>query len=76
EIQIGTWLFALRVFAPAAAGTRLPLLIQGQSHDPLPAFSATVAWGQISGTTQNYQEVNVHDRLISAPASILAPSDV
>jgi hypothetical protein len=62
--------------AADADGTRLTLRIQGESNDPLPAFSATVAWGQISGTTQNYQEVNVQNQLISAPASILAPSDV
>ncbi len=76
ESQIGTLRMSLRDIAADADGTRLTLRIQGESNDPLPAFSATVAWGQISGTTQNYQEVNVHDRLISAPASILAPSDV
>ena len=76
ESQIGTLRMSLRDIAADADGTRLTLRIQGESNDPLPAFSATVAWGQISGTTQNYQEVNVHDRLIGAPASILAPSDV
>ncbi|MFH2393342.1 DUF3251 domain-containing protein [Raoultella ornithinolytica] len=76
ESQIGTLRMSLRDIAADTDGTRLTLRIQGESNDPLPAFSATVAWGQISGTTQNYQEVNVHDRLISAPASILAPSDV
>nr|VUD32604.1 lipoprotein yajI [Raoultella sp. NCTC 9187] len=35
-----------------------------------------MASGQISGTTESYREVNVRDQLISAPASILAPSDV
>lgn len=48
----------------------------GESNDPLPAFSGTVEWGQIQGTTQNFQEVNVQNQLISAPASTLAPSDV
>lgn len=40
------------------------------------AFSGTVEWGQIQGTTENFQEVNVKNQLINAPASVLAPSDV
>jgi hypothetical protein len=37
---------SLRDIAADADGTRLTLRIQGESNDPLPAFSATVAWGQ------------------------------
>ncbi|MBA7845686.1 DUF3251 domain-containing protein [Klebsiella sp. RHBSTW-00484] len=74
--QIGTLRMSLLNITPDGDGTRLTLRIQGESNDPLPAFSATVASGQISGTTDNYQEVNVQDQLISAPASTLAPSDV
>ena len=62
--------------APNAAGTRVTLRIQGESNDPLPAFSGTVEYGQIQGTTDNFQEVNVQNQLINAPASVLAPSDV
>ena len=62
--------------APNADGTRLTLRIQGESNTPLPAFSATVEYGQIQGTTDNYQEMNVKNELINAPASLLAPSDV
>jgi hypothetical protein len=36
---------SLRDIAADADGTRLTLRIQGESNDPLPAFSATVAWG-------------------------------
>jgi hypothetical protein len=51
-------------------GTRLTLRIQGESNDPLPAFSGTVEWGQIQGTTESYQEVNVKNQLFTArPAS-------
>ena len=74
--QIGTLRMSLLNIAPDGDGTRLTLRIQGESHDPLPAFSATVASGQSSGTTDSYQEVNVQNQLISAPASVLAPSDV
>ncbi|MDU7649339.1 MAG: DUF3251 domain-containing protein [Klebsiella michiganensis] len=74
--QIGTLRMSLLNIAPDGDGTRLTLRIQGESNDPLPAFSATVASGQISGTTNSYQEVNVQNQLISAPASVLAPSDV
>ena len=74
--QIGTLRMSLLNIAPDGDGTRLTLRIQGESKDPLPAFSATVASGQISGTTDSYQEVNVQNQLISAPASVLAPSDV
>ncbi|MGE0971629.1 DUF3251 domain-containing protein [Klebsiella sp. WOUb02] len=74
--QIGTLRMSLRDITPDGDGTRLTLRIQGESNDPLPAFSATVASGEISGTTESYREVNVHDQLISAPASVLAPSDV
>lgn len=74
--QIGTLRMSLINIAPNANGTRVTLRIQGESNDPLPAFSGTVEYGQIQGTTDNYQEVNVQNQLINAPASILAPSDV
>jgi hypothetical protein len=67
---------SLQNIVPNAAGTRVVLRIQGESNDPLPAFSGTVEWGQIQGTTENYQEVNVQNQLINAPASTLAPSDI
>ena len=74
--QIGTLRMSLINISPNAAGTRVTLRIQGESNDPLPAFSGTVEYGQIQGTTDNYQEVNVQNQLINAPASVLAPSDV
>ncbi|EPC3780698.1 DUF3251 domain-containing protein [Citrobacter farmeri] len=74
--QIGTLRMSLINIAPNAAGTRVTLRIQGESNDPLPAFSGTVKYGQIQGTTDNFQEVNVQNQLINAPASVLAPSDV
>ncbi|WP_312188051.1 DUF3251 domain-containing protein [Leclercia sp.] len=74
--QIGTLKMSLVNAAPNAGGTRATLRIQGESNDPLPAFSATVEWGQIQGTTDSFQEVNVQTQLINAPASVLAPSDV
>lgn len=74
--QIGTLKMSLVNIAPNADGTRATLRIQGESNDPLPAFSGTVEWGQIQGTTDAYQEVNVQQQLINAPGSVLAPSDV
>lgn len=76
ESQIGTLRMSLVNISPDANGTALTLRIQGESSDPLPAFSGTVEYGQIQGTTENFQEVNVQNQLINAPASILAPSDV
>lgn len=74
--QLGTLKMSLVNVAANADGTRATLRIQGESNDPLPAFSGTVEWGQIQGTTENYQEVNVKSQLFTAPASVLAPSDV
>ncbi|NME39053.1 DUF3251 domain-containing protein [Enterobacter asburiae] len=74
--QIGTLKMSLVNVAANANGTRVTLRIQGESNDPLPAFSGTVEWGQIQGTTESYQEVNVNSQLFTAPASVLAPSDV
>ena len=74
--QIGTLKMSLVNVAPNADGTRATLRIQGESNDPLPAFSATVEWGQIQGTTDSFQELNVQTQLINAPASVLAPSDI
>lgn len=76
ESQIGTLRMSLVNVAPNADGTRATLRIQGESNDPLPAFSGTVEWGQIQGTTDNFDEVNVQSQLINAPASVLASSDV
>lgn len=74
--QVGTLRLSLRNIAPNAQGTAVTLRIQGESNEALPAFSGTLEYGQIQGTTENYQEVNVQNQLINAPASILAPSDV
>ena len=74
--QIGTLKMSLVNVAANANGTRATLRILGESNDPLPAFSGTVEWGQIQGTTESYQEVNVNSQLFTAPASVLAPSDV
>lgn len=76
ESQIGTLRMTLLEITPVADGAHATLRIQGESRDPLPAFSATVEYGQIQGTTENYQEVNVQSLLVNAPASLLAPSDV
>ncbi|WP_420901096.1 DUF3251 domain-containing protein [Escherichia coli] len=76
ESQIGTLRMSLVNIAPNADSTTLTLRIQGESNDPLPAFSGTVEYGQIQGTTDNFQEVNVQNQLINAPTSVLAPSDV
>ena len=76
ESQIGTLRMSLVNITPDADDTTLTLRIQGESNDPLPAFSGTVEYGQIQGTIDNFQEINVQNQLINAPASVLAPSDV
>ncbi|EPR9404577.1 DUF3251 domain-containing protein [Salmonella enterica subsp. enterica serovar Kentucky] len=76
ESQIGTLRMTLLEITPVADGAHATLRIQGESRDPLPAFSATVEYGQLQGTTENYQEVNAQSLLVNAPASLLAPSDV
>ena len=75
ESQIGTLRMSLVNITPDTDGTTLTLRIQGESNDPLPAFG-TVEYGQIQGTIDNFQEINVQNQLINAPASVLAPSDV
>ena len=76
ESQIGTLRISLVNISPDTNGTMLTLRIQGESNDPLPAFSGTVEYGKIQGTIDNFQEINVQNQLINAPASVLAPSDV
>lgn len=76
ESQIGTLRMSLVNITSDTDGTTLTLRIQGESNDPLPAFSGTVEYGQIQGTIDNFQEINVQNQLINAPASVLAPSDV
>ncbi len=74
--QIGNLQMSLSNVAAEANGTRATLRIKGESNDPLPAFTAEIAWGQIQGTTDSSQEVNVQTQRIDAPASILAPGDI
>lgn len=74
--QIGNLQMSLSNVAAEANGTRATLTIKGESNEPLPAFTGKVEWGQILGTTDSFQEVNVQTQQIDAPASILAPSDV
>ncbi|STI19369.1 putative lipoprotein [Escherichia coli] len=55
---------------PDADGTTLTLRIQGESNDPCPHSAGTVEYGQIQGTIDNFQEINVQNQLINAlPAS-------
>jgi Protein of unknown function (DUF3251) len=74
--QLGMLKMSLVNVAANAEGTLATLRIQGESNDPLPAFSGTVEWGQIQGTTDSFDEVNVKNQLFTVPASTLAPGDV
>lgn len=74
--QLGNLQMSLSNVSAEANGTSATLTIKGESNDPLPAFTGEIAWGQIQGTTDNAQEVNVQTQRINAPASVLAPSDV
>ncbi|WBM69841.1 DUF3251 domain-containing protein [Buttiauxella sp. WJP83] len=74
--QLGNLQMSLSGVTAQDGGTRAMLMIKGESNDPLPAFTGKVEWGQIQGTTDNYQEVNVQSQQFNAPASVLAPSDV
>ncbi|MCH6352111.1 DUF3251 domain-containing protein, partial [Escherichia coli] len=76
DFRGGSLRMSLVNITPDTDGTTLTLRIQGESNDPLPAFSGTVEYGQIQGTIDNFQEINVQNQLINAPASVLAPSDV
>ena len=73
ESQIGTLRMSVGSITPDGDGSRLTLRIQGESNDPLPAYRHR-RFRTITGTTHSYQEVNVQDQLISAPASTLAPA--
>lgn len=74
--QLGMLQLSLTNITADASGTRATLTIRGDNSGPLPAFSAQVVWGQITGTTDNYDEVNPLTIPVNAPASILVPSDV
>ncbi|MBK4714593.1 MULTISPECIES: DUF3251 domain-containing protein [Tenebrionibacter/Tenebrionicola group] len=74
--QLGMLQMSLTHLTAVANGARATLNIQGDNSGPLPAFTAQVVWGQITGTTDSYDEVNTHSLTVSAPASILVPSDV
>lgn len=74
--QLGMMKMSLAKVEADANGTLATLRIQGESSTPFPAFTGTVEWGQLQGTTESYQEVNVQNQQFSAPASILGPSDV
>ena len=74
--QLGMLQLSLTNVTADANGTRATLNIRGDSSGPLPAFTAQVVWGQILGTTDNYEEVNPLTLPVSAPESLLVPSDV
>ncbi len=74
--QLGMLQLSLTNITADANGTRATLNIRGDSSGPLPAFTAQVVWGQILGTTDNYEEVNPLTLPVSAPESLLVPSDV
>lgn len=74
--QLGMMKMSLVNVAADANGTAATLRIQGESTTPFPAFTGTLEWGQLQGTTENYQEVNVRNQQFSVPASVLAPGDV
>ena len=51
-------------------------LAKGLGHAVLCAHPVVGDEPQIQGTIDNFQEINVQNQLINAPASVLAPSDV
>lgn len=57
-------------------GLVVQLHIHNDSGQSLPAFQGEVAWGQIQGTTQHYDETNVRTQVFHAPATLLAPADL
>ena len=76
QSQIGMLRMSLVNISKNSGGMTATLRIEGESSEPLPAFSATVEWGRIVGTTSSYEEVDVQRRPIAAPKSALAPSDI
>ncbi len=74
--QLGTLKLTLSNLQGEANGSQAMLKISSDSDTPLPAFNASIEWGQIQGTLDNFQEVNAQSQVISAPGSILAPTDV
>lgn len=74
--QLGMLRMSVSNISATANGTQATLNIHGESNTALPSFTGTVEWGQLQGTTENYQEVNVQNQQFSAPASQLAPSDI
>ncbi len=76
DSQIGTLTMTLSNVVATNNGTRATLTIHGGNSAPLPAFSGKVEWGQLQGTLENYQEVNVQTHPINVPKSVLVPSDV
>lgn len=73
---MGTLKLSLGDIVQVNNATLATLRISSDSDTPLPAFSGKIESGQIQGTLQNYQEINVQSQSFTAPESILAPSDV
>lgn len=76
ESQLGTLDMSLTNVATDVDGMRATLHIQRATADPLPAFSATVAWGIIEGSAERYRETAVKEQRIEAPGSPLVPGNV
>ncbi|MGP4364218.1 DUF3251 domain-containing protein [Escherichia coli] len=76
ESQIGTLRMSLVNITPDADGTTLTLRIQGESNDPLPAFSGTVEYGQIQGTIDNFQEIGSDSNLLIVFYVQIMPDDL
>jgi hypothetical protein len=73
--QIGTLRMSLKDITPNATARGPRCAFRGVQRSA-PGIQRHRRVGTDQGTTQNYQEVNVQNQLISAPASTLAPSDV
>ncbi|WP_058911525.1 DUF3251 domain-containing protein [Entomohabitans teleogrylli] len=76
DSQIGTLRLALSQVVAGENGSQTTLTIHGPDNQPLPAFSAEVEWGELQGTLEHYQEVNVQRQIIQLPASLRVPSEI
>ncbi|MEN3752147.1 DUF3251 domain-containing protein [Mangrovibacter yixingensis] len=74
--QLGLLTFSLARTETTGNGVTVYIHVHRDGNKGLPAFNGNLVWGTLSGTLENYQQVNTHSLQFQAPATLTAPVDI
>jgi len=76
QTQLGKLRLSLANVSAEANGTRANLAVHSTDDNPVPAFSATLVWGELDPASGQPLSANTLSQIITVPASLMPRSSV